>query len=125
MEDLLAHAEEVFNLKVGRGGNDPIETQLRQAAKTRKALGLTDKEPEDVIEEQYTTELPEEAEVAYATFLELAAARSSNGWGPSAISYLDIKSWSDLYGVELSPWDIKAIRMLDQLYLSASRRGGE
>ena len=70
--------------------------------------------PEELAE---APELPELARHSGVWFLELNAARSSNGFGTSPISYGEIMSWKLLVGVELAPWEVKAIREIDRKYI--------
>lgn len=37
--------------------------------------------------------------------------------GPSALSYLEIKAWSDLMGNTLSPWEVDIIKQIDAIYM--------
>jgi hypothetical protein len=49
-------------------------------------------------------------------FLDLNSTRQS-GMGMNAISYSEIKSWCELVGVSLSPYEIRVIKLLDRVYL--------
>jgi hypothetical protein len=50
-------------------------------------------------------------------FLELNRSRSSNGFGPSPIGYGDILAWGQVTGSRPAPWEIEAIKRLDNSYL--------
>ncbi len=50
-------------------------------------------------------------------FEQLHAGRSSNGYSANPISYLEIKAWSDLTGIRLSSFDLRAIRSMDNTFL--------
>lgn len=63
-------------------------------------------------------EFPEEGRHWWSMFMELSRARSSNGFGPNPISYIEIDAWRRLTDVDLSPFDVKMIRMLDDLWIT-------
>lgn len=63
-------------------------------------------------------QLPREAAHLWAFYLELDAARRSNGFGPDPIGFPEIAAWSALTDNALEPWEVYAIRRLDQAYLS-------
>ena len=46
---------------------------------------------------------------------ELAYSRSSSGFGPNPITYVDIEAWGRLCSVDLSRWEVQTIRILDML----------
>lgn len=50
-------------------------------------------------------------------FMSLHAGRASNGYGPSALSYRDLRAFQEVEGVRFSPWEILAIRKADSAYL--------
>lgn len=70
------------------------------------------------IEKLNAVRLPEEGFYLWQWFLELHAGRGSGGFGPSAISYQDIKAWAELTGHAPTPWDIETIKQLDYAYLA-------
>ena len=45
--------------------------------------------------------------------------------GPTALSWHEIRSWSDLSGIEIDPWELKAIRAMDKAFLSAVNKKGK
>lgn len=53
------------------------------------------------------------------TFLELHRARGGSGFGPSPISHADIEAWVRLKAWPLRPWEVDAIRALDEAYFAS------
>lgn len=51
-------------------------------------------------------------------FIELNSQRTSNGFGSNPIQFIDIKSWAELNQRLIKPWEVKAIRRLDNTWLS-------
>jgi hypothetical protein len=54
-------------------------------------------------------------------FTKLHASRSSGGFGPSPISYTEMTAFVTLTGWRLDPWEVEAIRGLDDAYLATPR----
>jgi hypothetical protein len=50
-------------------------------------------------------------------FLELSSVRGSSGFGPLPISFLEMQSWSQLTGKDISPFEVRAIKTIDSVYL--------
>lgn len=67
-------------------------------------------------------EVQEEGMRAFETFLSLNTGRTGNGFGPNAISFTEIKAWCDLYETKLMPWEVQAIKSLDNLYLETMNK---
>lgn len=55
----------------------------------------------------------------WRTFQSLHRARGSNGWGPNPISWSDMDAYCRLSGVALDPWEVEAIRAIDDVYFEA------
>lgn len=51
-------------------------------------------------------------------FIELNSQRTSNGFGGNPIQFVDIQAWASLTQRNPTPWEIKTIRRLDQVWLS-------
>lgn len=64
--------------------------------------------------------LPPELRHLWQTFLELHRARPA-GFGPSPICFAEIDAWQRLKRWPLEPWEVEAIRKLDDLWLEAQR----
>ena len=60
---------------------------------------------------------PKELEHVWIWFLELTAARGSNGFGPNPISYAELQAWSLLTKQNPTPWEISLLKRLDKHYL--------
>jgi hypothetical protein len=52
-------------------------------------------------------------------FRELAQGRTGNGFGPNPIGWTEMRDWSILTAMHLSPFDVEVLRGLDGLYLTA------
>lgn len=52
-------------------------------------------------------------------FIELASARTSNGFGLNPISYVEIAAWARLTGREPSPWEVSLLKRMDGAALAA------
>lgn len=53
-------------------------------------------------------------------FAQLSAARTGNGFGPNPIPYSEIDAYSRLTGQAFLPWEVDAIRALDDAYVTAA-----
>jgi len=73
-------------------------------------------------------QLPVDCMHLWFWFLELSAARGSNGFGPNPLSFHDIEAWSRLTNTVIRPNELRALIALDHAYLidyaeaSAARR---
>lgn len=54
-------------------------------------------------------------------FYDLDNARHWSENGPSAINYADIMAYKCLMSVDIEPWEVRAIREIDQVYLDIAR----
>lgn len=52
-------------------------------------------------------------------FLDLNQARGGGGFGVSALTYPDLYTYFNLMGIEADREDVKALKVLDSLYLEA------
>lgn len=59
--------------------------------------------------------MPDDLTYLWKWFLELDAARGSNGFGLNPLSYAEIKAWADLLGHKPQSWEIKAIKRFDSV----------
>lgn len=64
--------------------------------------------------------LPPEAVYLWNHFTLLHAARTGNGMGPNPITYGELDAYSRMTGAAFDPWEVRAIRALDDAYLAAS-----
>ncbi len=51
-------------------------------------------------------------------FYQLGATRAISESGPGAITFRDIIAWRELLLIDIHPWEVQAIRSLDDAYLS-------
>lgn len=72
----------------------------------------------NVIPEQLNLEMPELFCELWSWFLELHETRTSNRFGPNAISYSEIKAWSELTGRSILPHQVTLIKKLDRVVLN-------
>jgi hypothetical protein len=62
-------------------------------------------------------EFPELLDHVWSAFLSLNRTRGQGFNGPLSISYQEIKSWQELTGVNLLPWEIDVVIRLDTIFL--------
>lgn len=62
--------------------------------------------------------LPPEAVHLWQAFRSLDAARGNNGFGPLPISFVDMDAWQRVMQYQLDPWEVEAVRMIDNAYLA-------
>ena len=63
-------------------------------------------------------EIPEFGRYLWEWFVELHSGRSAGMAGPDPISWRDIADWSALTGIKVLPWEVRAIRAMDNGFLS-------
>lgn len=88
-------------------------------------MGITQREHLQEVERQtgqtplplVGPEFPEEMLHVWSAFLSLNGTRSAGFSGPLPISYSEMKSWMELTGNYLSPWEVEAIKKLDAVYM--------
>lgn len=68
---------------------------------------------------------PKAAEHVWRYFREIGATRSSNGFGPNPLSRVEIRQWEKDEGIDLAPWERKAILTLDRMYLASLNQQDE
>lgn len=57
-------------------------------------------------------------------FAQVSAARTGSGFGPNPLTYSEIDAFSRLTGWTLDPWEVDAIRALDDAYITAVSEKG-
>lgn len=65
---------------------------------------------------------PGAADYLWSWFLELHAARGSNGFGAGPIGWTDIDAWARQMRRKPAAWEVAAIRELDRVYLEEQAR---
>jgi len=53
----------------------------------------------------------------WSAFITLSNTRSAGFSGPNPITYEQIKAWKELTETPISPWEIKAIKSVDTVYM--------
>lgn len=105
----MAYARHQFMLSQPQDDGKPLIDHLRAVqAKTGKVDELIAEAPD----------LPDGLAPLWRDFLELHDSRGSNGWGPSRITYADLRAYSDMTGTTLEAWEIEALRKADSVWLS-------
>jgi hypothetical protein len=69
-------------------------------------------------------EFPEEMLHVWSAFLSLSGTRSAGFSGPLPITYSEIRSWMEVTGNYLSPWEVDAVKKLDAVYLRVVNKHG-
>lgn len=64
-------------------------------------------------------EFPTALSYLWNHFVALDGARGGNGFGPNPIGYTVILAYAHLMRVRFQPWEVDAIRRLDEEYLRA------
>lgn len=62
-------------------------------------------------------ECPFELQYLWGIYLEITRTRQG-GFGPQAITYQEIASWSHLFRTRLAPWEVRTLVTLDQVSLT-------
>jgi hypothetical protein len=75
--------------------------------------------------EMESQEAPYNLMYLWECFWDINDGRQSGMSGPTALSWHEIRSWSDLSGIEIDPWELKAIRAMDKAFLSAVNKKGK
>lgn len=67
-------------------------------------------------------ELPRGVVGVWNAFAQLSAGRGGGGFGAGSITFSEIEAFVRLTGHTLDPWEVDAIRRLDDLYLAAQAK---
>lgn len=116
IEELLAHAKDCFEVNVPVQGSSTVGAHVRQMERQKVRKG-------SVIDEEDNAKLPFELSFIWSVFLELNAARGSNGFSPGPVSFVDISCWCWLKGVELFSYEINILRDLDVVWMEVYHAG--
>lgn len=68
--------------------------------------------------EQQTPELPAPVAYLWAIWNELHAARGSGAFAPNPINWTEIEAFSRVTDEPLEPWEARAIRAVDDVYIA-------
>ena len=63
------------------------------------------------------TKVPDVGLRAWRVFWDLSSSRGGTGYGPAAITYVELKARSELLDEVLEPWEVVAIRRMDSAYI--------
>lgn len=85
---------------------DHLETAARQSVRARLELEALEAAP-----------LPEAAAPVWDWFIAISERKSQSGFGPSLITWLDLRAWREESGVYVSTHEREWIFELDRLYL--------
>jgi hypothetical protein len=58
-------------------------------------------------------------------FLDLNAARSSNGFGSNPLAYQEIYAYCQLYDIQLDEWELDVLRKFDNVVMEISAKQAE
>jgi hypothetical protein len=109
-------------MEVKRGKTQGNATVSEHAKAFRKLKGLP--EPENDIQ---FTELPLSyealGEYLLSTYWQLSEGRTSNGFGPNPLTWVDLKAWSELANLHLRPADVYLLRAMDTALLKEHAHG--
>lgn len=64
-------------------------------------------------------EPPGGSEYLLGWFWDLSRGRGQGYSGPLPLAAQEVKAWADLSGVDLEPWEFRAIRMMDMSFLNS------
>lgn len=64
-------------------------------------------------------ECPREIIYIWNSWVELNNGRGSSGFAPIPISWQEMEAYARLTGVDLLPWEARAIRSIDDAYMSS------
>lgn len=65
-------------------------------------------------------ELPELAAHIWQYFVDLHSERGNSGMGASKITSAGLLDWQAVEGITLKHWEIRAIRLIDNLWMNAN-----
>jgi hypothetical protein len=62
-------------------------------------------------------ECVEQSKYLYDYFLSMNRRRVNNGYGPLAITHMEMMAWAQLHGVGLSPFEVEVLDSIEDKYL--------
>ena len=66
--------------------------------------------------------IPDAALVAWVSWVDLNSGRTSNGMGPSPISWLDMDAWTRMRGRKPTFTELELIRAIDRAFLETQAK---
>ncbi|WP_456093840.1 phage tail assembly chaperone [Oceanibaculum indicum] len=118
---MIAYAEHQFALERREDDGFTYREILQGLIKRCK-----DPEKRLSLEEELTAiPFPGAASDIWSFFNELHVTRGNTGFGPSAITWSEMRAWSELRQIRLTSWECEVIHALDVAYLTsiATRKG--
>ena len=82
--------------------------------RTLKERGMVADEDEEPV-------FPASNQHLFSIFFDLHATRPQTGFGMSAITYEAIDTYARLMRLELSAWEVRMLRQMDQVMMKANR----
>jgi len=67
-------------------------------------------------------ELPPHAGYLWNTFVELSSCRAPTGFGSAPISFSEIDAYCRMKRTSLLPWEVDAIRALDEAFIQTGSK---
>ena len=107
---MIAYAEAQFALSRRQEDGRSYRELLAHAA----ALSQAARAELDALE---SVPLPDAAAHVWETFMEISAHRTSSGFGPSTLSWLDLDAWQRVTRVELTPLERGWLFELDRMFI--------
>lgn len=52
-------------------------------------------------------------------FVQLDRGRTGNGFGPNPVTWGEIKAYCEVMRVQLDPWEVEALKAVDDAYLAS------
>ena len=101
-------------------GSKGKATEADHMAQVAKQLG---KDVQDIEKSNTFAPFPDIASFVWSNFMELHDGRTYGMNGADPLSYSIIKDWSDLTGIELSPWELSTIKALDNIWINSTNKG--
>lgn len=97
---------------------EKVRTQLEKAGKSKEEL---DKQFIELVE----PELTRIGDDFVHLFFDLSSTRQHTQGGAMAISYSELMAYTTLNDMELEPWEVNILRVMDRAYLEELRKTGE
>ena len=98
-----------WNFKLSKADQNGV-TEREHLEQVERQTGKT---PEPLIGPDF----PQELSYIWSVFLHLSNARSVGFSGPNPLSYQEIKAWMEVTDNNLEPWEVEAIKRLDNVYM--------
>lgn len=67
-------------------------------------------------------QIPDGGRIVWGWFLDLCRTRTSNGYGPNPISYVEIEAYARIHRWPLAPRHIDLIMAMDQVWMDHARQ---